>query len=420
MRIRFSSYNNIIIFLFINIQLFSSNKTNIQYNDNYFFNQFSTIITKYPDNNPEEIFNKEKNTILEILKNIFDDDSVVKMHLQKVIPFDSTKKIEDQIEKLKPVMVSILSEMQKEFPEHINDFFFPCFMKKWLILCSISSLAMPIVRVYKTYLAPFINAKFNHWYRKFLFKISINPQKSKIKWNEIIGMEEIKEQLKKIYNDIKEQKQTKKLQNNNHILFYGPPGNGKTFVAQAFANKLNIPYFYIPITKLFENQDSINLIFERLIWYKKKYNTPIIVFIDEVDLIIPSRKQKTISAKEKQQLQNFLTSIDGSEFTNGILIITSTNNKDTLDAALLRDGRIGIHIEFTNPNEEDIKKLFIEFAKKFNVILASDLDYDFLIQKTKNSSIAKIRRLVKTIADQVEKISNYKVFDNDTLYNFFN
>jgi ATP-dependent protease Clp ATPase subunit len=272
----------------------------------------------------------------------------------------------------------------------------------------------------KTFISPVVSPWFDKWYKKYLFKNDIKPEQSTVAYGNIIGFDNIKKELEEIFENINKQKKTKKLEKNNHILFYGAPGNGKTFVAQGFANKLNIPYFYISAAKLFENKDSIQLSFEKLSLYAKKHKTPILVFIDEIDLIVPSRKQKSISAEEKQQLQNFLSILDGKNSMEGVLLIVNTNYKDDLDDALLRDGRIGIHIEFTNPNKEEKKELLIHFTKEFEIILPDEFDYNYFCEQTENFSIAKIRTLIKNMAGKVKKINKNKVLDNQTLYSILN
>jgi AAA+ superfamily predicted ATPase len=265
-------------------------------------------------------------------------------------------------------------------------------------------------------LEPILSPIFTKWSKKYIFKNNIQPKKTRIKWNQIIGFDQIKIRLKNIAINIQKQKKTKKLEKNDSILFYGPPGNGKTFVAKAFANYLNIPYFYLSAEILFETKESIKLTFEKLSLYAQKNKTPIIVFIDEIDLIIPSRKQKNISAEEKEQLQNFLSILDGVENMEGIIIIANTNHKDKLDESLIREGRIGTHIEFQNPNPKDIKRLLIHFSKLFEIIIPDDFDYDYFIEKHLNCSIATIEESIKNIKKKLKANKN-KILTNAILKN---
>ena len=144
----------------------------------------------------------------------------------------------------------------------------------------------------------------------------------------------------------------------NGILLYGPPGCGKTFIVRKLAEEIN--YYYIELTHseiaspyIHDTTKKIGELFE-----KAKIHSPSIVFIDEIDGLIPKRDQVGLSGQYKQEEVNeFLNQLNDAG-KNNILIIGATNRPEMLDTAILRSGRIDKRIFVPPPDYDARMELF--------------------------------------------------------------
>jgi SpoVK/Ycf46/Vps4 family AAA+-type ATPase len=211
---------------------------------------------------------------------------------------------------------------------------------------------------------------------KMEFKQKFNVEKTNVNFNNIVGYESVKKQLRPIIENLKNQKRFKKLKKTDGILFYGSPGCGKTYFVKALVNEIGIPIVSILIKDLIEKggliTQKIDWLFEVLRDYTYK-SGPVILFLDEIDFLMPNREDKDkIEQNFKLVLQSFLDQLDGDKELKGICIVACTNYKDNIDSALLRSGRIGTHIEIKKPDIEDILGLIKMEKKKENVFFTDE------------------------------------------------
>ncbi|MGI0128910.1 MAG: ATP-binding protein, partial [Thermoplasmata archaeon] len=123
------------------------------------------------------------------------------------------------------------------------------------------------------------------------------------------------------------------------ILLYGPPGVGKTLLAKAAATESQANFISVKGPEVMskwvgESEKAIRMIFK-----KARQASPSIVFIDELDSIAPRRGLQTSSGVTERIVNQLLTSIDGLETLERVLVIAATNRPDIIDEALLRTGR---------------------------------------------------------------------------------
>ena len=191
------------------------------------------------------------------------------------------------------------------------------------------------------------------------------------------------------------------------ILLYGPPGTGKTLIARTLANALNVAEFKVVNgPELFdkfvgETERKIRDLFANAEKDQKENGDEaglhVIVF-DEIDSICKARGTVSSGTGVNDSAVNqLLTKIDGVDSLNDIIVIGMTNRKDLIDEAILRPGRLELHIEVSLPDEKGRLQIFNIHTKKMreNKVLDDDVDLAKLAKMTKNYTGADIESMVK-------------------------
>ena len=191
------------------------------------------------------------------------------------------------------------------------------------------------------------------------------------------------------------------------ILLYGPPGTGKTLIARTLANALNVKEFKVVNgPELFdkyvgETERKIRDLFANAEKDQKDNGDDaglhVIVF-DEIDSICRARGTvSTGTGVHDSAVNQLLTKIDGVNSLNNIIVIGMTNRKDLIDEAILRPGRLELHIEISLPDEKGRQQIFNIHTKKMreNKVLGDDVDLAQLAKITKNYTGADIESMVK-------------------------
>ena len=167
-----------------------------------------------------------------------------------------------------------------------------------------------------------------------------------ISFNDIAGHSIAKQRLHEVINFFKEPRLLKSfdIEPPKGMLLYGPPGTGKTMLAKAFAKEAELPFISITGLELLQPEKT------KKIFAKAKEYSPAIVFIDEIDTI---GKRGEGSTREIA-INTLLAEMDG--FSGGknenVFVIAATNYKENIDTAIIRPGRIEIHIEINNLDKE--------------------------------------------------------------------
>jgi transitional endoplasmic reticulum ATPase len=175
------------------------------------------------------------------------------------------------------------------------------------------------------------------------------------------------------------------------ILLYGPPGCGKTFLAKATAGQVNAKFISVGLNDILDmwvgnSEKNLHEIFELA-----RYNTPCILFIDEIDALGASRSDMKQSAG-RHLINQFLQELDGIDTSNeGVLIIGATNTPWNLDPAFRRPGRFD-RIVFVPPPDETTRESILKLKLKNKPIDA--IDYSQLAKKTDHYSGADIDAVI--------------------------
>ena len=199
-------------------------------------------------------------------------------------------------------------------------------------------------------------------------------KEKKMGFAEIAGMDELKQSLsQRVLWPLRhaEKALQYRLQLPNGILFYGPPGCGKTYFSTKLAEELKWEMEFVSTASLgsayqHETQGNIQKIFTKA----EKYGHCVLC-IDEIDGILSGRKEGSTNSSHNDEVNEFLVQLNECH-KRGILVIGTTNRKDIIDPAALRAGRFDLLIEVKEPDLEMRKRLFEMYLA--NRPLAEDID----------------------------------------------
>jgi len=214
------------------------------------------------------------------------------------------------------------------------------------------------------------------------FSSSIVPIKSEISFDDIGGISDVKIELEEIIDFIKNPKKYKKFgaRMPRGVLLVGPPGVGKTMIAQATAHKANVPFYYQSGASFVQIYVGMGAKRVHDLFNVAKNNSPSIIFIDEIDAVGKKRDGQRNDEREAT-LNQLLTEMDGFEGSSGVVVIAATNKIDVLDSALLRAGRFDrrIFVELpTNSERESIlSKYLLKIPHSVDVKIIANMTVGF-------------------------------------------
>lgn len=188
-------------------------------------------------------------------------------------------------------------------------------------------------------------------------------QTSDVKFDNVIGHDELKDDLQFIVKMLKNPKLGSKTGARlpKGILFSGSPGTGKTLLAKAIAGEANVPFLYADASAFVEMYVGLGAKRVRELFDIAKKNTPCIVFIDEIDAIGGKRRESGGTTEHDQTLNALLQEMDGFSTQSGIFVIGATNTPDKLDKALIRSGRFDRKVEVNPPKDWRVRKQIFEY-----------------------------------------------------------
>lgn len=191
------------------------------------------------------------------------------------------------------------------------------------------------------------------------------------------------------------------------ILLYGPPGTGKTLIARKIAEMLGVESKYFIVINgpeilnkyIGESERRIRELFELAEQHPHRL---IVLFFDEFDAIASSRTAGNGAGDKvgNNIVNQLLSKMDGVHAINNVLIIGATNRKELIDPALLREGRLSIHLAINLPDEKGRREIFnIHLKENIENKVLKGVDVEELVQRTPNYSGAEIKGLCKRARD---------------------
>ena len=217
-----------------------------------------------------------------------------------------------------------------------------------------------------------------------------------VKWEEIGGLEEIKEELKEavewplIYQDLFDRAGIRPL---NGILLFGPPGCGKTLLAKAIATETKSNFITVKGPEVFNKFVGESERIVRNIFRKARQAAPSIVYFDELDAISTVRGANEISSLRDSIVNQILVEMDGIENRKGVVVIASTNRPELVDPALLRPGRLDRLLYVTAPDLKARERILRVHTR--NMPLAGNVSLTHLAQVTEGYSGADLENLCR-------------------------
>lgn len=221
----------------------------------------------------------------------------------------------------------------------------------------------------------------------------------KVSWKDVGGLEDVKQQLRESVEwPLSQPEVFKRLGINapRGILLYGPPGTGKTLLAKAVANESDANFISIKGPEVMSKRVGESEKAVRELFKKAKQVAPSIVFLDELDAIAPRRGAYSGSHVTESVVNQLLTSVDGLESMEGVVIIGATNRPDIIDQSLLRPGRFDRLI--LTPAPDAASRIEILKIHTKNMPLSKDVSIDELADETDGFSGADIEALCRESA----------------------
>lgn len=222
----------------------------------------------------------------------------------------------------------------------------------------------------------------------------------KVRFTDVAGAEEEKEELREIVDFLKTPKKYSELGARipKGVLLVGPPGTGKTLFAKAVAGEANVPFFSISGSDFVEMFVGVGASRVRDLFDMAKKAQPCIIFIDEIDAVGRQRGTGLGGGHDEreQTLNQLLVQMDGFETNEGIIVMAATNRADILDPALLRPGRFDRQIYVNPPDVRGREAIFKVHTR--NKPMASDINYKTLARITSGFTGADIENLLNEAA----------------------
>ena len=216
-----------------------------------------------------------------------------------------------------------------------------------------------------------------------------------VSWDDVGGLDELKEELQEAIEwplKHKEAFEYAHVKPPKGVLLYGPPGTGKTLIAKAVAKTTESNFISIKGPELLSKWVGESEKGVREIFRKARQAAPCIIFLDEVDALVPRRGSGNSDSHVTENIvSQILTEIDGLEELNNVLIIGATNRLDIVDPALLRPGRFDRVIEVPNPNIKGIEMIFKIHTK--DKPLSEDVNLKTISELSKGFSGAEIEEV---------------------------
>lgn len=221
---------------------------------------------------------------------------------------------------------------------------------------------------------------------------------SKIRFSDVAGLDEVKEDLMTVVDFLKNPEQYKEAgaEIPKGVLLYGPPGTGKTLLAKAVAGEAGVKFKAVSGSDFDEKYVGVGASKMRKLFDEAKENAPCIIFIDEIDSMGGRRHSKQ-SNYDRQTLNTLLSEMDGFDGSGGVVVIAATNRIEDLDPALTRPGRFDNHFAVNLPATAKERKIIVDLYAK-NKKFSDDVNMENFAKETMGSSPATIKTVLNEAA----------------------
>lgn len=252
--------------------------------------------------------------------------------------------------------------------------------------------------IYRNRVVEFVKGRF---YRDYRIQFFDNVNSFTHHWADIILEPNLKKRAKFHSLDFlsaAEKFEQKKVKMKRGMILSGPPGTGKSFLGKVLISNIlhdelkDRTTFIAVSARHFVYSDTVNRIFE-----VAKQLAPAVIFIEDIDLVgIRNRDEGLSSYEIRSQIQilnELLNGIDGVSDASGILIVGTTNQFESVDPALLRSKRLGVHLYFGLPQLEQRLEFFERFGKS-KAVWSSEVNLNWLAGRAEGLSGADIIEII--------------------------
>ena len=223
---------------------------------------------------------------------------------------------------------------------------------------------------------------------------------SKVRFSDVAGAEEEKQELEELVEFLKNPQQYTDLGARipKGVLLVGPPGTGKTLLAKAVAGEAKVPFFSISGSDFVELYVGVGASRVRDLFAQAKNNSPCLVFIDEIDAVGRQRGAGMGGGNDEreQTLNQLLVEMDGFETNSGVIILAATNRADILDPALTRPGRFDRQVYVNIPDVKGREEIIKIHSR--NKPLSNDIDIKRIARLTSGFAGADIENMLNEAA----------------------
>jgi cell division protease FtsH len=220
---------------------------------------------------------------------------------------------------------------------------------------------------------------------------------SSVRWEDVAGVEEAKDELREVVEFMRDPKRFKKLGAKvpKGILLHGPPGTGKTLLAKAVARESNAKFFAQSASSFVEMFAGLGAARIRRLFRQARKAAPAIVFIDELDAVGATRGND-IAGEKDQTLNQLLVELDGFGAAENVVVIAASNLIEKLDPALLRPGRFDRQILVTPPDLKGRRNILAVHTR--GKPLADDVDMEAVARQTSGMTGADLANICNEAA----------------------
>lgn len=224
--------------------------------------------------------------------------------------------------------------------------------------------------------------------------------KNLVKFKDVAGLEEEKEELEEIVDFLKDPKKFINMGARipKGVLLVGPPGTGKTYLSKAVAGEAGVPFFIMSGSDFVEMFVGVGASRVRDLFESAKKNAPCIIFIDEIDAVGRKRGAGLGGGHDEreQTLNQLLVEMDGFGTNEGVIVMAATNRADILDPAILRPGRFDRTVYVGKPDVR-ARKAILEIHSRGKK-LADDVNLEVIAKRTPGFTPADLENLMNESA----------------------
>jgi cell division protease FtsH len=220
---------------------------------------------------------------------------------------------------------------------------------------------------------------------------------SNVKFSDVAGIEEEKEELKEIVDYLVKPAKYAAMgaRTPKGVILYGPPGTGKTLLAKAVAGEAKVPFFQVSGSAFDDMLVGVGAKRVRDLFTKARKASPSIIFIDEIDSVASKRGKFDMSGGggvADQTINQLLAEMDGFSTTTGVVVMAATNRLDVLDDAILRPGRFDRHVQVNLPDIREREQILKIHARNKNI--SASVSFEEVARRTPGMSGAQLENIL--------------------------